>query len=141
MFCSNCGNRALDAQKFCSACGVSLATTGAQGISDFVPTAFPPLNTGQNATSFYSEQTFGTPKLNVMAVIGLALTLALCCGPGGLIFSIIGLNQIKKDPATHSGLGIAITGIVVGALWTLGLLIYLVVSLISLSSESTYSYY
>ena len=70
-------------------------------------------------------QPAGTPlrKNNSFAVTGLilgliSLTFGLCCCYGlpfnllGIVFSLIGLAQIKKQPAAYSGQGLAIAGLI-----------------------------
>jgi hypothetical protein len=53
-------------------------------------------------------------KTNGLAIAGFVTSL-LCMGLVGLILSIVGLSQIKKDPS-QGGKGLAIAGIVLGAL-------------------------
>lgn len=66
-------------------------------------------------------------RTNSMALTGLILslisiTLGMCCCYGfpfnvlGLIFSIIGLNQIRQSPEIYDGHGIAIAGLVISIL-------------------------
>jgi hypothetical protein len=68
-----------------------------------------------------------TPRNNSFAVAGLtlgilALTLGLCCCYGipfsvpGIICSSIALSQIKKDPSTQQGKGLATTGLILSIL-------------------------
>ena len=61
-------------------------------------------------------------KTNGLAIGGFVTSL-ICCGPIGLILSIIGLSQINKNP-NEGGKGLAIAGIVIGALGTVGAVIY-----------------
>ena len=77
----------------------------------------------------------GGPKPNPMAITGmilgiLSVTFGLCCCSGfpfsiaGLIFSIIGLNQIKANPnqtgkrMAQAGLWCSIAGIIIGVILT-----------------------
>ncbi len=64
-----------------------------------------------------------TPRNNSLAVAGmtlgiLAVTLGVCCCYGlpfsvpGIICSSIALSQIKKDPFTQQGKGLAIAGLI-----------------------------
>ncbi len=70
------------------------------------------------------------PKTDGMAIAGVILSglgLVCCCGGPifsglGLAFSLIGLNSINRDPINRTGKGLAIAGIVMGAL---GLLLFL----------------
>lgn len=63
------------------------------------------------------------PKSSGFAVTGLvlgifSLTVGLCCCYGvpfnflGLVFSIIGLSQINRDPQRYGGKGMAVAGLV-----------------------------
>ena len=62
------------------------------------------------------------PKTNSLAMTGmimgiLALTCGLCCyglpfNVLGIIFSAVGLSQIKQDPAGQKGRGMAVAGLV-----------------------------
>lgn len=77
-------------------------------------------------------------KTNPLALTGMilgivAVTLGLCCCYGfpfnvaGIVFSILGLVQIKKSPEQYSGKGMAITGLILSILSILlviGLLIF-----------------
>jgi hypothetical protein len=70
-----------------------------------------------------SAPTTQTQKQNRMAIASFVcglLSILLCCCCGGfpfnilgVVFGIIGLNQIKSDP-TQSGKGMAIAGIILG---------------------------
>ena len=68
-----------------------------------------------------------TPKTNAMAVTGLILgivsvTFGLCCCYGipfnvlGIVFSLIGLAQIRKNPEMETGKGLAIAGLILSGL-------------------------
>jgi hypothetical protein len=63
------------------------------------------------------------PKDSAMAVAGFVcslLGLMWCCGPVfsilGLVFSIVGLNEIKRNPRQLTGRSFAVAGIVVAIL-------------------------
>ncbi len=65
-------------------------------------------------------------KLNPMALTGMilglvAVTFVCCCygfpfNVAGIVFSIVGLVQIKNDPERYSGKGMAIAGLVLSVL-------------------------
>lgn len=66
-------------------------------------------------------------RTNTMALTGLifaliAITFGMCCCYGfpfnvlGVIFSLIGLNQIRQSPEIYDGHGIAIAGLVISIL-------------------------
>jgi hypothetical protein len=72
-------------------------------------------------------------RTNGLAIGGF-ITSLLCCGPVGLILSIVGLSQIKKDPS-QGGKGLAIAGIVIGAIgMVVGAIYYFVVIAIAIDS-------
>jgi hypothetical protein len=66
------------------------------------------------------------PKTNPLAVTGmimgiLAVTCGVCCyglpfNVLGLIFSAVGLSQIRQDPAGQQGRGMAIAGLVLSVI-------------------------
>lgn len=66
------------------------------------------------------------PKPNPMAITGMVLGIVsivmVCCCYGfpfniaGIVFSIIGLNQIKKDPINQLGKPLALTGLILSIL-------------------------
>jgi uncharacterized protein DUF4190/uncharacterized protein DUF4339 len=68
-----------------------------------------------------------TPRTNAMARTGLilgivAVTFGLCCCYGipfnilGIVFSLIGLAQIRKNPELETGKGLAIAGLILSTL-------------------------
>ena len=60
------------------------------------------------------------PKLNVLALIGFALAVTgTGCGIISLIISIIGYNQISREPSRYSGKGFALAGIIISILFIL----------------------
>ena len=56
-------------------------------------------------------------KTNGMAIAGFVVAL-VCCGPLGIVFSAIGLNQINKNPS-QGGRGLAVAGLVIGIITTI----------------------
>jgi uncharacterized membrane protein len=68
-----------------------------------------------------------------MAVTGLIFGLIglmggwLCCGPIfsvlGIVFSSVGLSQIKRDPSQQTGRGMAIAGLILSIIGLIALLI------------------
>ena len=75
-----------------------------------------------------SSQAVGhTARTNAMALSGLimgivAVTFGLCCCYGipfnvlGIVFSLIGLAQIRKNPELETGKGLAIAGLILSIL-------------------------
>ena len=74
-------------------------------------------------------------RTNGLAIGGF-ITSLVCCGPVGLILSIVVLSQIKKDPS-QGGKGLAIAGIVIGAIGMVALAIYYFV-VIAIAIDSGY---
>jgi hypothetical protein len=65
---------------------------------------YPPTGVAQRAS------------INVLALIGFITAITgTGCGIISLILSIIGLNQINKEPNRYNGKGLAIAGIVISA--------------------------
>jgi hypothetical protein len=72
-------------------------------------------------------------KTNGLALAGF-ITSLVCCGPVGLVLSIIGLSQINKNPQ-EGGKGLAIAGIIIGGIGiVVGIIYYIVVIAVSLDS-------
>lgn len=80
-----------------------------------------------------------TPRTNPMAITGLIMGIIslpaflICCAGFpfnilGIVFSAIGLAQIKKNPEVEQGKGLAITGLILSiltvALFVLGILFF-----------------
>lgn len=92
------------------------------------PTVLPPgtpMNTGMGGMGYGMPMALG-PKQNPMALTGMILGIVsipmLCCCYGfpfniaGIVFSAIGLSQIKKDPVNQLGKPMAIAGLVLSIL-------------------------
>lgn len=58
------------------------------------------------------------PRTSGMAIAGFVLSFF--CGLLGLIFSIIGYNQVKKSNGALTGGGLALAGIIISSLSLLG---------------------
>ncbi len=76
-----------------------------------------------------------TPKTNTLALVGFITSLVCCGTPVGLILSIIGLNQIKKNPL-EGGKGLATAGIVISAIGLVfGIIYYIVVFVLAIADS------
>ena len=85
------------------------------------PTVLPPATPIPGTVNMAYPMAVG-PKPNPMAITGLVLgivsILMVCCCYGfpfnvaGIVFSIIGMNQIKSDPVNQLGKGLALTGLI-----------------------------
>ena len=102
-FCANCGAEVSDGFAFCEKCGT-------------------PVQAPENQTPSYNAPQYGPAakqESNGMAIGGFVCSLVgfLCCQlvtPVGLILSIIGLSKSKQ--MNGSGKGLAIAGIIIGAI-------------------------
>ena len=139
MFCSNCGKQNTDNAKFCANCG---ATITDQPNPQYTapppqPQYSPPPQAAIHPPSQYTappRQTAQPPFQGAPAVVakhtsGFAITSLIFGIIGGtllaIIFGAIALSQIGKNP-NLSGRGLAITGIVLGILWMIILVIIIV---------------
>lgn len=113
----------------------SAPSTGPDLAGSPPPSAPPPL-APFTPSSAYSGSSLGLgqgqPKTDGMAIAGaicsgIGLIPCCCCGTIfsglGLAFSLIGLNSINADPVNRTGKGLAIAGIVMGAV---GLLFFVI---------------
>jgi len=75
-------------------------------------------NTGANVRSSDKDDEKQTETNAIIAFIG-----ALVLFPLGIIFGIISLNKISKNPEKYKGRGFALAGIIIGGLYLLFLLI------------------
>ena len=131
--------------KFCSICGApkgsaATAPVAPQWNAPLAPAWNPPAQQyapTQNYQPQYGQPQYGQQQgTNGLAIAGFVTSL-VCLGPIGFILSLVGLNQIKKDPS-QEGKGLAIAGAIIGGITTIGLIIYLFVVLIILAD---YGYY
>jgi hypothetical protein len=98
---------------------------------EFAPTAPPPIPPSMPPGAPAGPAT--RPVTNSMAVTGLIFGLIglmggwLCCGPIfsvlGIVFSSVGLSQIKRDPSQQTGRGMAIAGLILSIIGLIALLI------------------
>jgi hypothetical protein len=72
------------------------------------------------------------PSTNTMAI--LALVFAFLFAPLGLAFGIVGLKQIKRTG--EAGHGLALAGLICGAVFTAIYVVYIVVIIVFLSAVS-----
>lgn len=105
-YCSNCGNKLEEGVKTCPNCNFT--------ISSETPLA-------QNSVNSVK------PSTNGFAIAGLILGIVsiLCCGSTsvlGLVFSIIGYSNAKKN--NDNSKGIAVAGIVISSVGILILLVF-----------------
>ena len=138
MFCPNCGNHILDANaSFCPNCGAQL-NSFTQGNDQSSDQQDSQQNSQQDSRqSWYNQFNYTPPQqdctpcapsanFNGLSIAGFSLSCAAIISnillfglPGivGLILSIVGLCQCNKR--SEKGRGLAIAGIVIGAVLTL----------------------
>ena len=94
-------------------------------------------------TSTYAASSSG-PKTNSMAVTSLimgllSVTCGLCCYGApfnvlGIIFSLIALSQLKNDPVSQQGRGLAIAGLILSIM---GILVGALFFMLGVAMNST----
>lgn len=118
----------------CARCGAPLPLAAAGPPPGYPPPGYPPPGYpppyGYPAPYGYPVQT----RTSGMAIAGFVLSLVFC-GLLGLIFSIMGNNEIKRSGGTVTGGGFAIAGIVISIIRLIIEVIY-VVAIIAFASNS-----
>jgi hypothetical protein len=115
----------------CARCGTPLAIAAAApppagypppGYGGYPPPGYPPPG--------YYPPPYGMPmgpqRTSGMAIAGFIISLVFC-GILGLIFSVMGNNEIKRSNGTVGGGGLAIAGIVIGIIRLVIEVIYLII--------------
>jgi hypothetical protein len=133
VLCTNGHNNAPDA-RFCTACGVNTFHPDQVTSPDFPspPTAYPPTYTPATpyaATPYSGLQVPYQTPWNGFAITSLILGIVWIYWIGSLlavIFGIIALSQISERH--DRGKGMAITGIVLGGLLLVGLIVLVIVA-------------
>ncbi len=110
-FCTQCGSALEEGSVVCPNCGNKIRSA-----EENVVTAEPVVN--QNVS--YDNNNGTVKKSNTFALVGFILSLVniLCCGAFsifGLVFSIIGLVESKKQDG--NGKGMAIAGIIISSIF------------------------
>ena len=127
-FCANCGAEVSDGYAFCEKCGTPVNNAAPQ-----------PAPAGQPAYN----QPYGPAPVqepgNGMATAGFVSFL--CCSalsPVGLILSIVGMTKAKS--VGGKGKGLAIAGIILGALGILWFIISLIIAILNPELMSEFNY-
>lgn len=125
MFCAKCG-APLNGATFCAACGTSNNVTAGVPIQP-TPGAY--------------QQPYGAApvKTNGLAVAGFVTSILGCTALLGFILSLVALNQIKNTPTPQEGKGLATAGVVIGAVFTFGGLLWWIFA-VALASSTGYYY-
>jgi len=124
MNCPRCATINLDGSVVCASCGAQLPA-GSPAAGGPGPGGYPPAGyaqPGYPAPGYYPPP-YGVPmhmapSTSGMAIAGFVLAL-LGCGLLGLIFSILGNNEVKNSNGMKTGGGLAIAGIIISIAWML----------------------
>ncbi len=137
VFCPNCGSQnpgIPGARATCASCSSTFDVPADAGGRP-PPVAAPPVTTQPPPASFSAPgaQVFSagpssngfnaTRKTNTLAIVSLVAGIVCCIplvSPGiAIACGIVSLKQIDASPGTQSGRGLAIAGIILGALTAL----------------------
>ncbi len=122
MNCPKCGSPAAPGAGFCNLCGASF-------------TAPPPMmmQGGYNPNPYAVPM--GPQRTSGLAIAGFVLSL-VACGILGLIFSIMGKNEIQRSGGTVGGQGLATAGMVISIIRLVLEVIYILVIIVAVAGSS-----
>ena len=140
MNCPRCATINLDGSVVCASCGAQLPVAaappppGAYGAQPGAYGAPPPGAYGAQPgyppgpPPGYYPPPYGVPmqmapSTSGMAIAGFVLSFLGCLSILGLIFAIIGYNEVKKSNGMKTGGGLAIAGIIISCCWLVLILI------------------
>ncbi|MBX7060738.1 MAG: DUF4190 domain-containing protein [Pyrinomonadaceae bacterium] len=149
--CPRCGKTYNEPLNFCLDDGELLLDEGPQRpLDDAPPTVMmsdarttnptnwsaPPVQ--YQAPQMWQQPMYGASPNQTLAVVSMclgigSLTIGWCCylglllGPAALITGGIGLSQASKDSERYGGRGMAIAGIITGAVAIVGYIIFFIV--------------
>jgi len=123
MNCPKCGNAAAPGAAFCAVCG-----------SNFTGPGVPPPMMAPPAYGYQQPMMMGPQRTSGLAIAGFVLSL-VACGILGLIFSIMGKNEIQRSNGTVGGGGLATAGMVISIIRLVLEVIYLIVIIAAISSS------
>lgn len=132
MNCPRCATINLDGSVVCASCGAALAAPPPPG-------AMPPPGAYYPPQGYYPPPGYPMPypmmpqRTSGLAIAGFVLSLVFC-GLLGLIFSIMGRNEVRNSGGTVGGGGLATAGIVISIIRLVCEVIYVVV-IISIASS------
>lgn len=162
-FCSNCGNELKENAKFCASCGTPVTEetkkveekidealndvvaevnneSNKEVVKDVQENVVVTNNSDSVQVGITEKTAINEQKTNTMSLVGFILSIVsivcCCCSFSGLalILSIIGLIQINKT--NEKGKGFAITGIVVGGI---GVILLIILSALGTISDAANS--
>jgi Domain of unknown function (DUF4190) len=151
MNCPRCATVNLDGSSLCAQCGTPLPLGASAGAA--VPVQPPAAGYGAPPPGYgapppgygpgygapppgygypppgypqpYGYAPYPQTRTSGMAIAGFVISLVFC-GILGLIFSIMGNNEVKRSNGTVTGGGLAIAGIVIGIIRLLIEILYIV---------------
>ncbi len=107
-FCSKCGTQISEGSAFCQNCGAPAPGAAATAPPAAQATAQPV----QTVTAFKTNS-FAIISL-IAGIVSLFFSFYFIIAIVAIIFGVLALSQIKKNPA-QKGKGLAIAGIILGA--------------------------
>ncbi len=110
----------------CARCGAPLPLAASYPPPGYPPAGYPPA--GYPPPGYYPPPYGYAPatRTSGMAIAGFVISLVFC-GLLGLIFSIMGHNEIKRSGGAVTGGGFAVAGIVISIIRLIIEVIYIVV--------------
>lgn len=137
MNCPRCATINLDGAVTCASCGAALAAPPPPGAP---PPGYPPPGGYYPPQAGYypppgypPPYAYGPQRTSGMAIAGFVLSLVVC-GILGLIFSIMGRNEVRNSGGTVGGGGLATAGIVISIIRLVLEVIYIVVIVAAVGS-------
>lgn len=135
-YCTNCGTKMGETDRFCQNCGAdSLAGVNPEPNNNVVQQ--PNVNYAQQNNNNVVQG--GTKKVNGLAVTSFVCSMVgiivagLIMGILSICFGAVGLSRSKYFPE-ETGKGFAITGIVVGIIEVIVMIIYIATVKVNVSS-------
>lgn len=113
MYCAKCGKEQPDGQNFCPSCGTN--------------------NSGSQVNNQQQYVNYAPPPTPMLAILGLVFAFVMPIA--GLILSILGLKQAKRENGNGHGLALAglIVSIVYYVLAILVIIFYIMLILFAIS--------
>lgn len=108
MTCSRCQTINPEGSVTCASCGAALM----QMPMGYAQPGYPP--PGQ---PYVVMAPMMATRTSGMAIAGFVLSFLGCLSVLGLIFSLIGLSEVKNSQGTVTGGGLATAGIVISCCW------------------------
>lgn len=118
MNCPRCATINLDGSVVCASCGAQLPAAGPAAGYGAAPYGQAPGAPGYppGPPAGYYPPPYGVPMQMAPSTSGMAIAgfvLAFLCSLLGLIFSIIGYNEVKNSNGMKTGGGLALAGIII----------------------------